>query len=168
MISKLLLCKINLLLSCKTCKVVFFFKSSPGDVYTDFREKGKEGERETSISCLSPLIHAPTRDWTHNLLVYGTTFQSTEPPCQGKTCSVLITKLAVEIFYILHKSTGQKKIKLIVVWPYIVCCVKMSSDELQSPWSHRLRRVTPPETYFFWTSNNESNMPHVGLFWGLW
>ena len=39
-------------------------------------------ERERNINWLPP-VHTLTRDWTHNLLVYGTTLQPTEPPGQG-------------------------------------------------------------------------------------
>ena len=42
----------------------FFFKSSPEDVFIDFREEGRE--REKSIDLLPPL-HPDPGDRTHNL-----------------------------------------------------------------------------------------------------
>ena len=52
-------------------------------MYIDFRDE--EGERNTdgrNIDWLPPVL-ALTRDQTHNLLVYGRTFQTTEPPAGG-------------------------------------------------------------------------------------
>ena len=49
-------------------------KTSPNDMFIDFRERNTDW--------LIPTC-APTRDRTHNLLVYKTTLQPTEPPGQG-------------------------------------------------------------------------------------
>ena len=53
-----------------------FFKSSPKDMLIDFRERGREGERERNIDvrekyCLVASLYAPTGDQTCDLLVYG-------------------------------------------------------------------------------------------------
>ena len=48
---------------------IFFFLSSPKDMFTDFRERGRERETlmwERNISQLPP-IHTPTRNGTRNL-----------------------------------------------------------------------------------------------------
>ena len=54
-------------------------------MFIDLRERERERETmwEKYIKCLPP-IHAPTGDWTFNLLVYRMTLQTTEPPGQGQ------------------------------------------------------------------------------------
>ena len=73
--------------------LVVYFLSSPEDMLVGFREKGREGGRETPIGGLS---HVPvwtelvtqlcvvTRGPTHRRLVYGTTLQATEPRRPGR------------------------------------------------------------------------------------
>lgn len=53
------------------------FKSSPEDMIIDLREREKDVER--SINRFPPL-RSPTRDQTHNPLVYKTRFRPAEPP----------------------------------------------------------------------------------------
>ena len=58
-------------------------------IYWFYRERKGERERKTSVGCLphtpwlgiepATSVCALTRDWTHNLLVYETTLQPTEP-----------------------------------------------------------------------------------------
>ena len=60
-------------------------------MFIDFRERGREREkgqgktekeRERNINQLLPRS-TPTRDQSHNLLVFRRTIQPTEPPDQG-------------------------------------------------------------------------------------
>ena len=56
-------------------------------MFIDFREEGKEREKETpcergNIDQLPP-VHAPTEDQPHKLLVYWTTLLPSEAPGQG-------------------------------------------------------------------------------------
>ena len=92
--------------------IFFLLKSLTKDIFIDFRKrKGKrerENERERDTMCESntnwlPPSHTPTGDWTsnlgmvwaqtgnrtHNLAVYGTMLQLTEPPGQGRATSLM-------------------------------------------------------------------------------
>ena len=62
-----------------------FFQSSPEDTPTDFRKRGKEGEKHQCEINRLPLACALIGNRTHNLLVYGAMFQPAEPPSQGET-----------------------------------------------------------------------------------
>ena len=68
-----------------------FLKSSPEDMFTDFREKTREREKKHQLVCpghtlwprMEPAAYALTRNRTHNLLEYRRMFQPTELPGQG-------------------------------------------------------------------------------------
>ena len=81
----------------------YLLKSSPKDMFIDFREQGKDRESVKEKHQSVPSTCALTRDQAHNILMYGRMLQPPELPSQGKILSFIIS------FAIFKYSSASKK-----------------------------------------------------------
>ena len=66
------------------------------------RERKREKHNVREKHPMLPPVHTPARDRTHNLLVYGTTLQPTEPPSQG-LARILISTFIYKLALVDHR-----------------------------------------------------------------
>lgn len=107
----------------KTQNVFLFLILIQGYVLIVFkREREKEGERNTHQ--LLP-VHAPTRHWACNLLVYRTPLQPTEPPGQDPKCiSYCLRNTTLSLMFLTCATisswkTGTLGASWVNSWPWL-------------------------------------------------
>ena len=137
------------------------------DMLIDFREKGREGEREKNIDVREkhqlPLTHAPTWDWNCNLDMY---------PDKNQTCnlSVYWTMLqpnethwpGQERYFKGAQSQINEEKKETMEECELKSYIRKQSDTVTEKdkffhWGHRGRRVqSATSTHWYWKWNSET------------
>lgn len=107
-----------------------------------FRERGRQGwgvgsrGRETVIGCLlyvpwpqikpAMRVCSMTRNWTHNLLVFGMRLQATKPRCQGSHTILLFSTAFITMVCIMYLLMHL----FIVCLPSGKCSLHVGGDHL--------------------------------------